>query len=152
MKKLIIAIALLFTSSVFASQGVGEYRIGHEKMGLVKVNGVIRALKDSKVAGVTCHIATVEKSISFSDPSNASIACRQTGPIKVGAINKTPEGEDVEFNGADKHWLGSFFKDQKVRRIYDEANNTLIYVTYTTKIINGSYKQSISTISLYVAQ
>lgn len=149
MKNVIVAVvALVISSSVFSAE-VGKYTIGHEKLGVVTVSGVITALHDSKVKGVTCHTATVQKSISFVDPSDSSVACRQTGPISIGNVNMSPEGEDVQFQGADKHFLGSFFKDTKVRRIYDQQNNVLIYVTYTTKVINSSYKQSISTISLY---
>lgn len=156
MKKTLAIVTLIaattFSSNSLSADQIGKYKIGSEKLGIVTVNGNIRALHDSKVQGVTCHVANVSKSISFIDPSNTSIACRQTGPIKIGKINKSQEGENVVFTGTDKHWLGSFFKDQKVRRIYDEANKTLIYVTYTTKVINGSYKQSISTISLYTAK
>ena len=53
---------------------------------------IIEAIADPKVEGVTCHIAYFERGLIdrlskgnwFEDPSNASIACRQTGPITVG--------------------------------------------------------------------
>lgn len=53
---------------------------------------IIEAIADPEVTGVTCHIAYFERGLIdriskgnwFEDPSNASIACRQTGPITIG--------------------------------------------------------------------
>ena len=64
---------------------------------------VVEAIADPKVAGVTCHIAHFERGFLdklskgnwFEDPSNASIACRQTGPIVIGDIERGEGGEEV---------------------------------------------------------
>lgn len=64
---------------------------------------VIEAISDPKVKGVTCHIAYFERGLIdrlskgnwFEDPSNASLACRQTGPITLGDIDRSDDGEDV---------------------------------------------------------
>src|SRR5690554_8210798 len=64
---------------------------------------VVEAIKDPKVEGVTCHVSYFERSVIdrlqkgnwFEDPSNTSIACRQTGPITIGDIALDKNGEEV---------------------------------------------------------
>jgi CreA protein len=115
---------------------------------------VVEAIEDPKVEGVTCHVTHFERGLIdrlrkgnwFEDPSNASIACRQTGPIVIGEIERDEEGEEV-FN--ERKSL--VFKNLAVRRIYDEAHQTLIYVVYSREVVEGSAKMNISTVALHGA-
>ena len=113
---------------------------------------VIEAVTDPEVAGVTCHLAYFERGLLdrlsqgnwFEDPSNASIACRQTGPIEIGEIDTSADGEDVFREGQS-----ILLKSIRVKRIYDEANRTLIYLAHARELTEGSAKMSISTVPLY---
>lgn len=113
---------------------------------------VIEALSDPKVDGVTCHITYFERGLIdrlqkgnwFEDPSNSSISCRQTGPIKIGDIDRSDEGEDVF---SERRSI--IFKTLKVKRIFDEKNQTLIYISHARDVQNGSAKMSMSTVPLY---
>jgi CreA protein len=113
---------------------------------------VVEAVGDPKVQGITCHITRFDRSLIdrlskgswFVDPSNSSIACRQTGPIAVGDINLTERGEEVF-----SQRLSLIFKSLAVRRIYDKKNETLIYVVYSRQVKDASAKMSISTVALY---
>ena len=115
---------------------------------------VIEAIADPKVQGVTCHISRFDRSLIdrlskgswFVDPSNSSIACRQTGAITVGDINLSAKGEEVF-----SERLSLIFKSLAVRRIYDRKNATLIYVIYSRQVKDASAKMSLSTIALYNA-
>lgn len=115
---------------------------------------VIEALADPKVAGVTCHVAYFDRSLIdrlsngnwFEDPSNSSIACRQTGPITIGDIDLSDEGEEV-FSAS----RSLIFKSLKVTRIFDQKNQVLIYLTHAAELTEGSAKMSISTVPLYGA-
>lgn len=115
---------------------------------------VVEAIADPEVQGVTCHIAHFERGLLdkltqgnwFEDPSNASIACRQTGPIVIGDIERDEEGEEVF---SERKSL--IFKSLAVRRIYDEAHDTLIYVAYSRQVKEGSAKMAISSIALHGA-
>jgi CreA protein len=115
---------------------------------------VVEAIADPEVEGVTCHIAHFERGLLdkltqgnwFEDPSNASIACRQTGPIVIGDIERDEEGEEVF---SERKSL--IFKSLAVRRIYDEAHDTLIYVAYSRQVKEGSAKMAISSIALHGA-
>ncbi|GJL93297.1 CreA family protein [Hyphococcus sp.] len=144
---LIVTLAILAVACGRSENEVGEFKndfVGNE----IK----IEALSDPKVEGVTCHLShfdrgfwdRVAKGNWFEDPSNASIACRQTGSIKIGDIDMGKDGEEVF-----SQRISLVFKSMAVRRIYDATNRTLIYVAYSRRPIEGSAKMSISTISLY---
>ena len=113
---------------------------------------VIEAIQDPKVPGVTCHLAYFDRSVIdrlsngnwFEDPSNSSIACRQTGPITIGDIDRSEDGEDV-FSQRQSLILKSI----RIKRIYDEANDTLIYLAHANELSQGSAKMSISTVPLF---
>jgi CreA protein len=116
---------------------------------------VVEAIEDPKVQGVTCHVTHFERGLIdrlrkgnwFEDPSNASIACRQTGPIVIGDIERDDEGEEV-FN--ERKSL--VFKNLAVRRIYDEKHQTLVYVIYSREVVEGSAKMNVSTVALHGAE
>ena len=115
---------------------------------------VIEAIPDPKVKGVTCHVAyfdhglidRLQKGNWFEDPSNSSIACRQTGPIEIGDIERDDEGEEVF--GERRSII---FKSLKIKRIFDAQNNTLIYISHARDVQNGSAKMSMSTVPLYTS-
>lgn len=118
-------------------------------------NGLeIQAVEDPKVKGVTCHLVDFDRSLIdrlskgnwFEDPSNASIACRQTGAVTVGDIELSPKGEEVF---SERKSL--IFKSVAIRRIYDRVNDTLVYVVYSRQVTNASAKMSISTVPLFSA-
>ena len=136
-----------------ACGGAGQHEeVGEFKNDLIGNEIKLEALKDPKVEGVTCHLSYFDRAVWdriakgnwFENPSNSSIACRQTGPIVIGAIDLDKSGEEV-FSQSQS----LIFKELAVRRIYDAANNTLIYVSFSRKPIEGSAKMAISTISLY---
>jgi CreA protein len=112
----------------------------------------IDAVSDPKVTGVTCHVTYFDRSVIdrlkngnwFEDPSNNSIACRQTGPIAIGDIDLSKEGEEVFRSGLSLIW-----KNLLVTRIYDKANDTLIYLAHSRQLTDGSAKMSITTVPLY---
>ncbi|MGX5668416.1 CreA family protein [Rhizobium daejeonense] len=113
---------------------------------------VVEAVTDPKIKGVTCHVTYFDRSIIdrlskgnwFEDPSNNSIACRQTGPIEVGDIDLSKEGEEVFREGMSLIW-----KQLVVNRIYDKTNDTLIYLIHSRQVVDGSAKMAISTVPLF---
>ena len=143
MKK--IFTALLFTGLL---TGCSDSEVGDVGLGWFTLKDIsISSLVDEKVTGVTCHIASIEANLSFADPSDSSISCRQTGditPEMIAKVDKSKSGE-VVFSQSKS----IFFKTMKVRRIYDAKNQTLLYLSYTTKETNGSFKHSLSTVPLW---
>jgi len=86
----------------------------------------------------------------LSDPSDSAIACRQTGPITPAMLANidTSDSGDIIFRKSKS----VFFKNMKVRRIFDANSQTLMYLTYSTKETSGSYKHSLSTVPLWGTQ
>ncbi len=103
---------------------------------------------DPKVSGVACHISQARKGgwgQPFGlneDPSNFSVACRQIGPITVD-IAKLPENEE-----AFSEKTSIFFKATRIYRMVDKKHNTLVYLAVSSKIVNGSPANAISTVPI----
>lgn len=113
---------------------------------------LVDAVTDPKISGITCHVTYFDRSVIdrlkngnwFEDPSNNSIACRQTGPVTIGDIELGSDGEEVFRQGLSLIW-----KSLVVTRIYDQKNNTLVYLAHSRELKDGSAKMSISTIPLF---
>lgn len=107
----------------------------------------IWAVPDSKVSGVTCFYSRARTWwIKWwlwlaEDTSDASVSCRQTWPIVfVSSIWQSEEirNESTSF----------LFKKLRIVRFYDNKSNSLVYLVYSDKLIDGSPKNSISAVSL----
>lgn len=143
MKKSLGVMALVGLLAGCSDNEVGDVSLGWFTTKDIKVEIV----DDPKVPGVTCHISHVEANLDFADPSDMSIACRQTGPISMAmitAIDRSKSGETVF-----KTSKSILFKSLKIRRIWDADNKTLIYLSYSTKEVEGSHKHSMSTVPLW---
>ncbi|MGN7612529.1 CreA family protein [Magnetococcales bacterium HHB-1] len=108
---------------------------------------IIEAFDDPKIEGVSCHLSRAKKGgikggLGLAeDRSDASIACRQVGPIKFK--EKFKDGEE-----AFSKRTSILFKAMHVVRFFDKKRNTLIYLVYSDKLIEGSPKNSISTVPI----
>lgn len=108
---------------------------------------VIDGFDDPKVQGVACHIARAETGGVkgelgvAEDTSDVSIACRQIAPIKI--VGELKDGERV----FDEH-RSLVFKKLQVVRFFDRERNVLVYVAYSDRVIEGSPKNSISTVPI----
>ena len=141
-----IALVFALLATPLRAEEVGSFTNDWTGNGIV-----VEAIPDPKIEGVTCHIARFDRGFLdkltkgnwFEDPSNSSIACRQTGPIVIGDIERGEKGEEVF-----SQRLSLIFKSLAVRRIYDEKNGTLVYVIYSRQVKEGSAKMAISTVAL----
>jgi len=103
---------------------------------------------DPKVPGVTCHISQARKGgwgqpLGLNeDPSNFSVACRQVGPIDTD-ISKLKNKEEVFTQRTS-----IFFKATRIYRLIDKKHNTLVYLAVSSKLVNGSPANSISTVPI----
>jgi CreA protein len=149
-KNTITSILVIGLSIVLLS-ACSDNEVGDVSLGLFTTKDIkIDSLQDPIVSGVTCHISSIEANLDLADPSDSSIACRQTGNIgaqMIAKIDKSPSGEVVF-----KKSKSIFFKNMKVRRIFDTKSQTLMYVSYSTKETSGSYKHSLSTVPLWGTQ
>jgi len=149
MKKFFIAATVAWLGIAGTSHAETVGKVGVDWVGN---DIIVDAVADPEVSGVTCHVTYFDRSVIdrlkngnwFEDPSNNSIACRQTGPITIGDIDLSKEGEEVFKSGLSLIW-----KKLVVNRIYDQKNDTLIYLVHSREVVDGSAKMSISTVPLY---
>jgi CreA protein len=108
---------------------------------------VVEAFDDPKVEGVTCYLSRAKKGGVkgglgvAEDPSDASIACRQVGPIRFK--EKIKDGDEVF-----KKDTSLLFKSMQVVRFHDVKRDVLVYLVYSDRIIEGSPKNSISAVPI----
>lgn len=110
---------------------------------------VVEAFDDPEVPGVTCYLSRAKTggmsgAVGLAeDTADASIACRQIGPIQLSERVRSgrADGEEVF-----KKRTSVLFKTMQVVRFYDRARNALVYLTYSDRVIEGSPKNSITAV------
>lgn len=136
---------MLLNSSAFADE-IGSVSTVFKMLG-ANHKIVIEAFDDPKIEGVSCWLSRpktggIKGSLGLAeDPSDGAIACRQVAPIK---INEELENGEKVFNKR----TSLIFKSMQVVRFFDKKRNTLIYLVYSDKIIEGSPKNSISVVPI----
>ncbi len=112
---------------------------------------VVEAVADPQVDGIVCHVAYFNRSLIdrlsqgnwLEDPSYSAIDCAASGPVTIGRISMSSGGEEV-FRQA----RSLIFKSLRVSRIYDAANNSMIYLAHGRELQQGSGKMSLSVVPL----
>ena len=108
---------------------------------------VVEAFDDPKVEGVTCYLSRaktggVKGGLGLAeDRAEASIACRQVGPIRF--TGKLKDGEEVF-----KERTSLVFKTMQVVRFFDQKRNTLVYLVYSDRVIEGSPQNAVTAIPI----
>jgi len=150
MRKTLLVMALcgLFTTAMAEEIGTVNTRfkwLGPNDKILVEV------FDDKAIPGVACYLSRARTG-GFSgaigvaeDTSDASIACRQIGPVRLTEEIRSgkADGEEVF-----KKRISLIFKSMQVVRFYDPRRNVLIYLTYSDRVIEGSPKNSISVVPI----
>ena len=142
----VVAATAASVSLLLPAGGGGAVLADSREVGSIATSGIffkdtlkINAFNDPKVEGVVIYLADFERPLTeklqkdfFNDPSSTALACAQSGPIKVGDISMSAEGEEVfEAN------RNLFFKQIRVRRVYDKASNNLVYASFSTRLDKG---------------
>ena len=112
---------------------------------------VIEVFDDPGVPGVACYLSRaktggISGAVGLAeDSSDASLDCRQIGPISLPI--EVAEGEE---NGEEvfKKRTSLVFKSLQVVRFFDRKRRVLIYLTYSDRVIEGSPKNSISVVPI----
>jgi CreA protein len=112
---------------------------------------VVEAFDDPEVTGITCYISRaktggVSGAVGVAeDTSDASLSCHQTGPVNLDPKIKSGDrdGENVF-----KKRTSLVFKSMQVVRFYDKNRNTLVYLVYSDRVLEGSPKNSTSAVPI----
>jgi CreA protein len=138
-----VLVLMIFLSSAGAEQ-VGEVDTVFKFIG-PDHKIVVDAHDDPKVGGVTCYVSRaktggIKGAFGLAeDKAEASIACRQVGPISFAS--PLPMQEEVFTER-----ISLVFKKLRIVRMVDKTRNTLVYLTYSDRVIEGSPQNSVSTV------
>ena len=108
---------------------------------------VVEAFDDPKIEGITCYLSRSKKGglkgmVGLAEEtSDASLACRQVGPIRT--VGEPKEGEKVFSESRSL-----IFKTLQVVRFFDKKRQTYIYLAYSDRVIEGSPQNAISTVPI----
>ncbi|MFT7115843.1 MAG: CreA protein [Rhodoferax sp.] len=144
------AIALLCGSPVALSETVGEVSTTFK---LLSPNDkvVVDVFDDPAVQGVACYLSHAKTggfkgAIGLAeDTSDAAVACRQVGPI---AFKEKIAAQEEVFSARSS----ILFKQVRVVRMVDAKRNTLVYLVYSNKLIDGSPKNSVTAVAVPATQ
>ncbi len=106
---------------------------------------VVDAYDDPGVHGVTCYVSRaktggIKGGLGLAeDKAEASIACRQTGPISF--LKPIPKQDEMY-----SERISLVFKKLRVVRMVDVQRNTLVYLTYSDRVIEGSPQNSVTAV------
>lgn len=111
----------------------------------------IEAVEDPAVKGVVCHVAYFNRGLIdrlqqgnwFEDPSYSALDCAASGPVVIGNISTAAGGEEIF-----KQQRSLIWKSLRVTRVYDKANNALVYLAHARELQLGSAKMSLSVVPL----
>ena len=141
---LLVVASLLLLMTKASAQQVGEVSTVFK---LLSPNDkiVVDAYDDPKVGGVTCYVSRAKTggykgALGLAeDKAEASIACRQTGPITFA------KPLDVQEDVLSER-ISLLFKKLRVVRMVDMPRNTLVYLTYSDRLIEGSPQNSVTAV------
>ncbi|QGZ55203.1 CreA family protein [Paraburkholderia acidiphila] len=139
----LLACASLIVSAAAHAEQIGSVNTNFRVTGSDKV--VVEAYDDPQVQGVTCYVSRartggVKGTLGIAeDPTEASIACRQVGPISFSGPLKQ---QDDVFNER----MSFLFKTLHVVRVVDAKRNALVYLTYSDRVVSGSAKNSVTAV------
>jgi CreA protein len=142
--KYLLLLSLLALSVSANAQRVGEVDTVFKFIG-PDHKIVVEAYDDPEVKGVTCYVSRaktggIKGGLGLAeDKAEASIACRQTGPI---SFPKPLKQQDEMFSER----ISLVFKRLRVVRMVDATRNTLVYLTYSDRVIEGSPQNSVTAV------
>ncbi len=145
MKKLVMVVCLLIAVTARAEQ-IGEVDTVFKFVG-PDHKIVVDVYDDPKVAGVACYVSRaktggVKGAVGVAeDLAEASIACRQVGPISFA--KKLPLQEEMF-----SERISLVFKKLRVVRMVDAKRNTLVYLTYSDRVVEGSPENSLTAVAV----
>lgn len=141
-----LSVSAMLTSTPTYAETIGEVSTVWKLIG-PNHKVVVEAYDDPRVDGVTCYVSRaktggISGAVGLAeDLADASIACRQVGPLRFR--EPLPQHEEVF-----SERLSVLFKRLQVVRMVDAKRNVLVYLTYSDKLIDGSPKNSVTAVAV----
>ena len=141
-----LALLALCSAASHAAQPIGEVDTVFKLIG-PDHKIVVEAYDDPDVQGVTCYVSRaktggIKGGLGLAeDKAEASIACRQVGPL---LFSKPLRKQDEIFTER----TSLVFKRLRVVRMVDARRNALVYLTYSDRVIEGSPQNAVTAVSV----
>lgn len=152
MQKIFSLTGILLSAILFSSAAMGEEKDIECVSTTFRVTGndkvCVSRFDDEKVGGVSCYISQartggVKGTLGLAeDPSRFSLSCSQTGPVTID-LTKLKSREEV-FSSR----TSLIFKHTQVYRMVDVARNTLIYIAFSDRVIEGSPYNAVASVAI----
>lgn len=152
MKKAISFAGILLAGVLLSNTAMGEEKDIECVSTTFRVTGndkvCVSRFDDEKVGGVSCYISQartggVKGTLGLAeDPSRFSLSCSQTGPVTID-LTKLKSREEV-FSSR----TSLIFKHTQVYRMVDVARNTLIYIAFSDRVIEGSPYNAVASVAI----
>jgi CreA protein len=146
MPRSLLLVMLLFASATIQAEEIGSVDTVFKFIG-PDHKIVVEAFDDPGVSGVTCFVSRartggIKGALGLAeDKSEASIACRQVGPI---AIAKPIKAQEEIFSER----ISLVFKRLRIVRMVDPKRHALVYLTYSDRVIEGSPQNSVTAVAV----
>jgi CreA protein len=140
--KLALAALLLATPAAAEdTREVGFVNTAITNLGLTRSHRVVvERFDDPEVRGISCYISQARTGgLSgmlgvAEDPARFAITCTATGPVEVQPGARRGERGEMVFESS----TSLFFKETRVHRFLDEERRTVVYLAWSTRLVDGS--------------
>ena len=141
-----VAVAVITAAASAHAETIGDVSTTFRWIG-ANNKIVVDVFDDPKVGGVACYLSHaktggIKGSLGIAeDTSDASVACRQVGPI-------TFSGNFAREEEVFSERSSLIFKHVRVVRMADTRRNTLVYLVYSDRLIDGSPKNNVTAVAV----
>jgi CreA protein len=149
----LLAAILLLPCAALAEETkeIGYVNTALTNLGLTRSHRVVvERFDDPKVEGISCYIAQartggVSGMVGLAeDPARFGISCTATGPVKLSeAARRSERGERVYESASSL-----FFKETRVHRFIDDERGVVVYMAWSTKLVDGSPYNAVAVVPI----
>ena len=145
------ALLLVSPASAEETKEIGHVNTALTNLGLTRSHRVVvERFDDPKVKGVSCYISQartggVAGMVGLAeDPARFSLNCTATGPVQVAQnVKRGDTGERVYESDTS-----IFFKETRVHRFIDEEKGVVVYLAWSTKLVEGSPHNAVAVVPM----
>jgi CreA protein len=146
-----LALAAPATGAAQETKEIGHVNTALTNMGLTRSHRVVvERFEDPKVQGVSCWISQARTGglsgmVGLAeDPARFSLVCAATGPIRVAENARRGERGERVYEAS----TSLFFKETRVHRFIDEERNAVVYLAWSTRLVEGSPESAVAVVPI----
>lgn len=130
---------------------IGHINTAITNLGLTRSHRVVvERFDDPKAPGVSCYVTQARTGgVSgmlgvAEDPARFSLSCTAIGPVRLAAEARRGDRGEVVYESS----TSLFFKETRVHRFIDEERQALVYVAWSTRLVDGSPYNAVAVVPI----